>query len=97
MHGDSPELARKKFQAISMAYEILSIPELRSDSDCYGVVHVQWSNHQHLEPMRANQAAQTELSSLSGMPAGQIVQGQILIHVQFRISWLPLKNSRGAP
>ena len=38
-----PELARKKFQAISIAYEILSSPELRSDYDCHGVVHDQSS------------------------------------------------------
>mmetsp|Transcript_11938 Transcript_11938/g.22110 ORF Transcript_11938/g.22110 Transcript_11938/m.22110 type:complete len:381 (-) Transcript_11938:121-1263(-) len=40
---DFPQLARKEFQAISIAYEILSNPELRSDYDCHGVVHVQSS------------------------------------------------------
>lgn len=38
---DVPVLARKKFQAISIAYEILSTPELRSDYDKYGVVYAQ--------------------------------------------------------
>mmetsp|Transcript_3648 Transcript_3648/g.9269 ORF Transcript_3648/g.9269 Transcript_3648/m.9269 type:complete len:385 (+) Transcript_3648:96-1250(+) len=38
---DVPELARKKFQATSIAYEILSNPELRYDYDRYGVVHAQ--------------------------------------------------------
>mmetsp|Transcript_21574 Transcript_21574/g.46931 ORF Transcript_21574/g.46931 Transcript_21574/m.46931 type:complete len:384 (+) Transcript_21574:187-1338(+) len=38
---DVPELARKKFQSISIAYEILSTPGLRSDYDQYGLVYAQ--------------------------------------------------------
>lgn len=41
---DFPEMARKKFQAISIAYEVLSIPELRSDYDWHGVVYAQSSS-----------------------------------------------------
>jgi DnaJ-class molecular chaperone len=50
---DVPEAARKRFQAISRAYEIISTPELRSEYDMYlyGVVHVQ---------------SQSQLSSTSG-------------------------------
>lgn len=40
---DVPKVARRQFQAISIAYEILSTPELRSDYDEFGVVREQSS------------------------------------------------------
>lgn len=66
---DVPEAARKRFQAISRAYEILSTPELRSEYDMYmyGVVHVQ-------------SQSQSLLSSTSGSVEWSTFVEQMIFH-----------------